>query len=403
MCKIRNVVAVSLFGLVLSGSVVAQEEQGISKDKIRIGMFAPLSGASMAYGFDPANAARMYYDKVNAEGGVHGRKLEIVIEDDRCNANDMVAAIKKLVEQDKVFLLNGGSCSAAVIGVKETVERYKIPYLMLNASADAILYPPSPYIYGAFSITQHAVGGSMVAFGVEHLKAKTIAYINHDDAYGSWNWETAEYQSKLTNTKISAQSISPTIVDVTAPLLKLKATNPDVLLVTTYARPAALIVKKAFELGFAKPIVLAVNGTADLKQLAENVGNMDAFKNVYVQDVLADAPGGPKLKWIYDLYKKSYPELAAKPGYPQTYMPYGINPAMTVVKALQLAGPNPTRQKVLDALSNLKFDTGVQASPVEFGPNDHAAQESAIYLKFDGSKQTLIPGTFQSAWKYSPK
>ncbi|MCC3262392.1 hypothetical protein LLE87_29935, partial [Paenibacillus polymyxa] len=103
------------------------------------------------------------------------------------------------------------------------------------------------------------------------------------------------------------------------------------LLLTTYARPAALIIKKAHELGWNKPIVLAVNGTADLKQLVENVGNKDAFKNVYIQDVLADLPGGPKLTWVYDMYKQSYPDLAAKPGHPQSYMPYGIPPAMAVV------------------------------------------------------------------------
>ena len=66
-----------------------------------------------------------------------------MIEDDRCNANDLVAAVKKLTEQDKVFMLNGGSCSAAVVAAREYVEREKIPLLMLNASGDGALYPPS--------------------------------------------------------------------------------------------------------------------------------------------------------------------------------------------------------------------------------------------------------------------
>ena len=117
------------------------------------------------------------------------------------------------------------------------------------------------------------------------------------------------------------QSVNPNITDVTAPMLKIRAANPDVLLLTTYARPAALIIKKAQELGWNKPIVLAVNGTADLKQLVENVGNKDAFKNVYIQDVLSDLPGGPKLTWVYDMYKQAYPDLAAKPGHPQTTCP----------------------------------------------------------------------------------
>src|SRR5690606_14006575 len=245
--------------------VAAQQPDGITEKTIKLGMFAPLSGNAMAYGFDVVNAARMWYDKVNREGGIHGRKIEIVLEDDRCNANDLVAAVKKLNEQDKVFMLNGGSCSAAVVAAREYVERSQVPLVMLNASGDGALYPPSRFIYGAFSISQRAAGGSMVAFASEHLKAKKIGYVNHDDAYGSWNLEAAQFQAKhIGGIDLQLQSVNPNITDVTAPMLKLKAANPDVILLLTYARPAALLIKKAREMGYTKPIVLAVTGTADL-------------------------------------------------------------------------------------------------------------------------------------------
>ena len=103
--------AVAGLGLGMSARAA---EPGITDSTIKIGLFSPLSGSGMAYGFDVVNAAKMYYEKVNKEGGIHGRKIELVVEDTRCNANDLVAAVKKLVEQDHVFLLNGGPCSAAV-------------------------------------------------------------------------------------------------------------------------------------------------------------------------------------------------------------------------------------------------------------------------------------------------
>ena len=397
----RTLVALATLTLTL-GAAQAQDP-GITATSIKLGVFAPLSGNSMAYGFDVLNAAKMYYDKVNKEGGIHGRKIELVVEDDRCSANDLLAAVKKLTEQDKVFMLNGGSCSGAVVGAREYIERAQIPYVMLNASGDGALYPPSKYIYGAFSISQRAVGGSMVQFAFEHLKGKKIGYINHDDAYGSWNLEAAEFQSKQRGTELQVQSVNPNITDVTAPMLKIRAANPDALVITTYARPVGLLVKKAHELGFNKPIVIGVNGTADLKQLVENVGNKEAFRNVYIQEVLADVPGGPKLKWVYDMYAQYYPDLAAKPGHPQTYMPYGIPSAMAVVNALKAAGPQPTREKVLTALSQTKFDSGVMAGPIELTATDHAGQKSAIYLKFDGDNKTLVPGTYRSLWTYQPK
>lgn len=399
---IKPLVAI-LAAMATMGTAHAQQEPGVTDKTIKIGLFAPLSGNSMAYGFDVLNAAKMYYDKINKEGGINGRKIELVVEDSRCNANDLLAAVKKLTEQDKVFALNGGSCSAAVVGAREYVERAQIPFVMLNASGDGALYPPSKYIYGAFSISQHAVGGSMVQFATEHFKAKKIGYINHDDAYGGWNLEAAEFQAKKTGATLQVQSISPNLTDVTAPMLKIRATNPDVLLITTYARPATLLVKKAYELGWTKPIVIAVNGTADLKQLVENVGNKEAFKNVYLQEVMTDVAGGSKLKWVYDMYKTYYPDLAAKPGYPQTYMPYGIPSAMTVVNALKAAGPNPTREKFLTALSHTNFDSKVMAGPIELTATDHAGQKSAIYLKFDGDNMTVVPGSYRSLWTYQAK
>lgn len=398
----KPLVAIVACGLAM-GAAQAQQDPGITDTTVKIGLFSPLSGNSMAYGFDVVNAAKMYYDKVNKEGGVNGRKIELIVEDSRCNANDLLAAVKKLTEQDKVFALNGGSCSSAVVGAREYVERERIPYVMLNASGDGALYPPSKYIYGAFSISQHAVGGSMVQFAAKNLKGKKVGYINHDDAYGAWNLEAAEFQAKQDGVTLQVQSINPNLTDVTAPMLKIRASNPDALLITTYARPVSLLVKKAFELGFNKPIVIGVNGTADLKQLVENVGNKEAFKNVYIQEVLADVPGGPKLKWVYDMYKSYYPDLASKPGYPQTYMPYGIPPAMTVVKALKEAGRDLTREKFITALSHTNFDSGVMAGPIVLTPTDHAAQKAAIYLKFDGESKTLVPGTYSSQWTYQPK
>ena len=83
-------------------------------------------------------------------------------------------------------------------------------------------------------------------------------------------------------------------------------------------------------------------------------------------------------------------------------MPYGLAPAMTVVNALKAAGPEPTREKVLAAMSTMKFDSGVLATPIEFSPTDHAAQKAAIYLKFDGQTQTMIPGNYKAVWTYKP-
>jgi branched-chain amino acid transport system substrate-binding protein len=398
----KTAAGLTLTASLLIAAAAGAQEPGITDKAIKIGIFGPLSGPNMAYGFDVVNAAKMYYDKINKEGGIHGRKIEYVVEDDRCNANDLVAAVKKLVEQENVFMLNGGSCSAAVVAAKDYVVRNKVPYLMLNASGDGALFPPTDYIFGAYSISQYAVGGAMVEFAAKQFGAKNVAYINHDDAYGAWNLEGSKKDAEVNGVKLSVESINPGINDVTAPFLKVRAANPDAILLVTYARPAALLIKKAAEMGFNKPIILSVTGTASLNQLAENVGK-DALKNFYTQEVMIDSPGGAKLKPIYDMYKAAYPELAAKPDHPQTYMPYGIPPAMSLVKALQDAGPNPTREKVLAALKTQDFDSGVMAGRMQFGPEQRAANRSTIFIKYDGTTMAPLPGVFTSRWTYQAK
>ena len=395
----KTAAGLTLAASLLIGAAAGAQEPGITDKAIKIGIFGPLSGPNMAYGFDVVNAAKMYYDKINKEGGIHGRKIEYVVEDDRCNANDLVAAVKKLVEQENVFMLNGGSCSAAVVAAKDYVVRNKVPYLMLNASGDGALFPPTDYIFGAYSISQYAVGGAMVEFAAKQFGAKNVAYINHDDAYGAWNLEGSKKDAEVNGVKLSVESINPGINDVTAPFLKVRAANPDAILLVTYARPAALLIKKAAEMGFNKPIILSVTGTASLNQLAENVGK-DALKNFYTQEVMIDSPGGAKLKPIYDMYKAAYPELAAKPDHPQTYMPYGIPPAMSLVKALQDAGPNPTREKVLTALKTQDFDSGVMAGRMQFGPEQRAANRSTIFIKYYCTTLAPLPGVFTSLWTY---
>ena len=98
----------ALAALAFAGPCVAAEP-GLSDTEIVIGLFGPLSGPLVGFGLDPINAAKMWYDDINAKGGIHGRKIRLVIEDDKCTANDLVAAVKKLVTVDNVFMLHGGS------------------------------------------------------------------------------------------------------------------------------------------------------------------------------------------------------------------------------------------------------------------------------------------------------
>src|SRR5262249_54507373 len=145
--------------LALAGQPALAADPGITDTEITIGLFGPLSGPLVGYGVDPLNAAKMLYEEANKKGGVHGRKIKLLVEDDKCTPNDLVAVVKKLTTVDKVFILHGGSCTAAVAAAQEYVNREKMPMAMLNAAGDNAGFPPTGYGFGPFHRTQPGYGG----------------------------------------------------------------------------------------------------------------------------------------------------------------------------------------------------------------------------------------------------
>ena len=371
------------------------KDPGITDKEIVIGLHAPLSGRLKAFGYDALYAAKMWYDMINRRGGIWGRKIRVIIADDKCDPTELVAVQKKFVTVDKVFLLHGGSCTHAAVASQEFVTRNKVPFVMLNASGDAAVNPPTRYIFGAFGGTQWTVGGTIADFAVRALKGKRIAIIAHDDDYGASNsaaavWTIAKDHAKLA----TLERVSRKIVDVTAPVLKVRASRPDVLVITTYTGTAALIVKKAHELGLRIPIVAAVQAVPNPAAFAKNVGNNAALAKFYYGSPLNDLTYGPRQKWVHDMYKKAYPNRK-----PTAFMAYGIPSAQAVVYALMMAGPNPTRESFVDAMSHLHYNTGILAGPIEFGPNKRDGHNASIFVKFDGKTHTRMPGVYFNKYR----
>jgi len=110
--------------------------QALAQETLKLGVIGPFSGPSADFGTPMLNGVQLAVEEINAVGGYLGRKIELVVEDDRCNANDLLAAVKKLTEQDKVFALNGGSCSGAVVGARVLLDSRDARF----APGDAIVY-----------------------------------------------------------------------------------------------------------------------------------------------------------------------------------------------------------------------------------------------------------------------
>ncbi|MBV8838799.1 MAG: ABC transporter substrate-binding protein [Alphaproteobacteria bacterium] len=384
-----------LLAVAMSAALVANAQAadpGITDDEITIGLFAPMSGPLTAFGLDALQAARMWYEETNKKGGIHGRKIKVITEDDKCSPNDVVAVVKKFVTLDKVFMVHGGSCTAAAVAAQEFVTREKVPHVMLNASGDNAVIPPTRYVFGAFGGTQRAVGATIAEFAVKELKGKRIALIAHDDDYGVANAATVRAVAKRLGAEVVAiESISPRITDVTAPMLNIRAANPDVIISTCYPAPAVLVAQKYAEFAMTKvPLAQAVQGIPVPAGFAKNVGNDAAFANFYYGSPLNDLTDGPKQqKWIA-LYKQHYPDRT-----PSAFMTYGLPSAMAITRALEKAGRNVTRESFIDALETVDFDSEVVAGPIAFAKDRRDAHRASIFVKYDGKNgHTRMPGVY---------
>src|SRR5262249_52339542 len=355
--SMRRTALGALAAVVIAGPGLAAEP-GLSDSEIGIGLFGPLSGPLVGFGIDPINAAKMWYDDINAKGGIHGRKIRLVVEDDKCTANDLVAVVKKLVTIDNVFMLHGGSCTAALTAAQEYINREKVPYAMLNAAGDNAVIPPQHYTFGAFHGTQRTYAAALTQFAIEQLKVKRAAVIVHDDDYGSANLATAKAILEAGKVEVvAAERIQPSITDVTAPMLKIRAAKPAVILPAPIPAPAVLIAQKYGEYGMTDiPLLQAVQGIPTPAVFAKNVGNPAALANFYHGWSFTDI-GDPAIRKKYaDMYKAHYPDREAGP-----FMITGLPSAMAVAAALEKAGRGLTRGSCAAADESLGFNPGVIA------------------------------------------
>jgi len=143
----RAVLFLSILFSGICGQAFADDRTGLTRNSIKIGLFGPITGPSSAASKTLYGAAAIYED-VNARGGINGRTIELVIEDDGCDPEKGAAAAQKLLDQDRVFLIHGAYCSPVALAMKAEMEkRRNTPYVVLAATSARIVNPLLPNVF----------------------------------------------------------------------------------------------------------------------------------------------------------------------------------------------------------------------------------------------------------------
>ena len=230
----------------------------------RIGVMESVTGAGESYGNVAVRAKQMAADEINAAGGVNGRKLELVVEDSKCNAQDAITAFQKLTDVDGVKIILGTSCSGAMLGAAPLAEAEGI-ILFSGLASNADIAEAGDYIFRT-QISDIEVGIStgnvLWADGVRTLSTITE---ETDYAEGVRRTSVAQFE-ELGGGVVAEERFSSDITDFRSQLTKLFEANPDALHISPQSEFAGgTILKQARELGYEGPIygeTIAVGTTA---------------------------------------------------------------------------------------------------------------------------------------------
>src|SRR5262245_25510988 len=375
------------FLLLAVPAAAAAQAPGVTADTIKIGGFGPLTGSNYLFGKLVMNGAEVAYNEVNKAGGINGRKVVLVREDDRCDPATAIAAVKKLIHQDQVFMIHGGGCSNASIAARPEIEQAKVPWVVFAAVADEVTAPTSPYIFST-ALTASLESYAQLDFALSR-GAKKIAIVSQRDAWGRARYgPLLEACKKKGMTPAADEEMTGDANDGTPQVLRLRQSGADAVVMLLYPKPAAIFVRDAQKVGY-KPILIGQSALSDPLAFREQVGVPGALDRFFTVNQMRYTPDDSQMDKWRGLVQQYFPGDRLS-----VYNLFGIASAQVVVEVLKRSGRDLSREKVLDELAKLKgFETGLHPGPVTCSDTDHQCHKTPAWIQLTGDKIQFVAVT----------
>lgn len=372
-------VAAIALGLLSHEKTLAQS--GISDTEIRIGMWTPLSGPLSLLGTSARDAVQIWANEINENGGIHGRKIKFISYDDAGSPQEAQTAVRRLLTQDEVFMLIGGSVSGSTLPVRQVIDRAKVPFVSSISSNINLMKPFSRYLFRIYA-NEEALSEYLVKWVVGEKKRKRPAIIYTSNDYGIGGYHAIrDFMKKKYNVDfVAAERYNPNDQDFSAQLLRIRAANADSILVFSFAPEAGIIARQARELGLkAELFGGAATATPLFQKAAGEAGK--GFMAVYPLPELTEA-NTPEIQEYRKKLEKLYPN-GMPAGRPSEYDFLAYAAAKATEAGLQKAGRKLDREGLVKALETLRdFHTGL-TYPVTWTAESHEATKQASIIQID--------------------
>jgi branched-chain amino acid transport system substrate-binding protein len=371
---------ISVLASVALGPIV-RAEPGVTDTEIRIGMWTPLSGPVALLGQSARDAVRLWTKEINEKGGIHGRKINFIFYDDAGSPQEAQAAIRRLIDQDQVFMLISGSVSGSTLPVRQIVTREKVPFVSSISSNINLMKPFSRYIFRIYG-NEDVQAYNILGWMINNEKVQRPAIIYNSNDYGVGGFQI--YQDRLKTAhqvaSVAAERYNPGDQDFTAQVLRIKAANPDGLLIYAFAQEAGIIVRQAKELGIAAKLFGGGGTSTPLLQRGAGPAAI-GFTAVLVVPEIPETSTNPAVVGYRDKLKTAFYPDGFPPGRPSEYDTAAYAAAMLTQATLEKVGRNLTREAFVDMLETTKnFDTGM-TFPISYSKDNHEGTTETEIVK----------------------
>ena len=370
--RVKTMIIVTLLSVLLFAIGSVNAEIGVTESEIKIGVWTPLSGPLSLLGTSASDGVKVWADEVNSTGGINGRKIKVIIYDDGASPQEGQAAVRRLVEQDKVFMLIAGSSSGSTLPMRKYITKKKVPFVSSISSNNNLMNPFSRYIFRIYANeTDQAKAIINWMIAKENIKRPAIIYNSNDYGVGGFEEAKAQLKQKYGMQLVAAERYNTGDQDFSAQLLRIKVAKPDGVLVYAYAPSAGIIARQAKELGLEAKMFGGGATATNLFQKAAGDASV-GFTACFVLPNMADSEDVPAVTGYRERLRQLIAANGDFPsGRPSEYDLAAFGAGKVCEEALKRTGKALTREGFIDALESLTaFDTGV-TFPVTYSAKSH--------------------------------
>ena len=385
-----NPVVFLIFVVFLSTAIisVAHAERGVTDTEIRIGQWGPQTGPASLWGAI-ARGTGCYFDMINAEGGIHGRKITYFLRDDGYMPPKTKAIVKELVEGKEVFAFASGVGTATGMAVKRYLHNKKTPWVGPAAGSTHWAYPPTKYLFSDYPLYCDEVA-ILIEYAVKELGKKRVAFAYQNDDFGKEGLYGAQVALEKYGMKlVAAAPVELMDTDLSSHCVKLKAAKPDCVLMWLLPKHGAIILSTATKMGFSPQWMTSsvLSDTPIMYKISKGL-----FKDV-IFTTFAELPDSRHPLMIK--YKQAHDRFAPKDRW-GIFFYAGFGFVEPMVEGLKRCGRDLTAENFVKAMESIKNFKGIGAE-ITFGPNKRQGTRSEFLGKcVEGGKTVRI-----SDWKTS--